>query len=81
MQSQVTPKWAAFPAPQPPLPPQAWPLFPEGFTRRKLVRKENWGKLSIVVYIYNPSYSGGQGRRILSLRTAQARVARPIWRQ
>jgi hypothetical protein len=31
----------------------------------------------MVVHTYNPSYSGGRGRKITSLRPAQARVMRP----
>jgi hypothetical protein len=32
---------------------------------------------SMVAYAYNPAYLGGEGRRILSLRTAQEKVVKP----
>jgi hypothetical protein len=39
--------------------------------------KKRISELGVVVHAYNPSCSGGRGRRIWSQRTALAKVTRP----
>jgi hypothetical protein len=35
-------------------------------------------KPGVVAHIYNPSYSGGEGRRIVSLRPVQAKASKTL---
>jgi hypothetical protein len=41
------------------------------------IHQEDIIKLDVVAHMYNPSYSRGTGRKMMSLRLAQAKLARP----
>jgi hypothetical protein len=42
---------------------------------------KNNSKLCLMVHTYNPSYLEGRGKKLTSLRTAQAKVARPLFQK